>query len=184
MPPALLLIDIQNDYFPGGNLEVDQAETVAGQAAQLLQAFRELDLPRIHIQHLSTRPGATFFLAGTPGVEIHADVRPGAGEPVFQKNFPNSFRDTGLDDYLHEQAIDQLVICGMMSQMCIDATTRAAFDKGYKCMVAHDACAARALSFNGAAIPASQVHGAFMAALGVVHAEILPTEQIIASLPA
>lgn len=98
---------------------------------------------------------------------------------VIKKHFPNSFRDTGLDDYLRTNAIKELVICGMMSHMCIDTTTRAAFDKGYTCMVAHDACATRNLAFNGIEIPAQHVHGSYMAALGAVFAKVLRAEEII-----
>jgi nicotinamidase-related amidase len=76
------------------------------------------------------------------------------------KTFPNSFRDTVLSEYLRTCGIKELIICGMMSQMCIDATVRAAFDKGYECTVGFDACAARDLTFNGGNIDAKDVHGA------------------------
>ena len=70
----------------------------------------------------------------------------------------------------------------MMSQMCVDATTRAAFDKGYQCIVAHDACAARSLSFENLEIPHDNVHGSFMAALGAVYANIATTNTIISQI--
>lgn len=83
------------------------------------------------------------FAVGTPGVEIHENVKPLEGENVFQKFYPNSFRDTGLLDYLKENDVTKLVITRMMTHMCIDATTRAGFDFGYKCTVIYDACASR-----------------------------------------
>ena len=89
---------------------------------------------------------------------------------MVKKHFPNSFRDTDLEKELLSRGIKELVICGMMSHMCIDTTTRAAFDKGYTCLVAHDACATRNMVFNGIEIPAAHVHGAYMAALGAVFA--------------
>jgi len=73
---------------------------------------------------------------------------------------------------LRERGIDELVLAGMMSQMCIDATTRAAFDLGYRCRVAHDACAAVPISFAGVSVPVEQVHAAFMAALAAVYARV------------
>ena len=97
---ALLLIDLQNDYFPGGKMELVGSEQAGQAAARLLACFREKGLPVVHIQHLSVRPGATFFLPGTPGAEIHAGVRPLPGEAVIQKNFPNSFRGTNLLEHL------------------------------------------------------------------------------------
>ncbi len=109
-------------------------------------------------------------------------MSPLPNETIIKKNFPNSFRDTQLDEYLVSRGIKELVICGMMSHMCIDATVRAAFDKGYACIVAHDACATRKLVFNGSDIPANNVHGAYMAALGSVYAKILTADEIIEKL--
>lgn len=182
MNQALILIDIQNDYFPGGAMEVPGSEAAAQQAARLLGAFRQAQLPVIHIQHLSVRPGATFFLPGTRGAEIYASVQPAPGEKVFTKNFPNSFRDTPLLEELKQLGAERLTIAGMMSQMCIDATTRAAFDLGFKCRVASDACAARPLSFEGETVPARQVHCAYMSALGAVYAQILPAKDVVGSI--
>ncbi len=133
MTTALLIIDIQNDYFPGGAMELVSAPAAANQAAKLLATFREKARPVIHVQHIAARVGATFFLPNTPGAEIHESVRPGRGEPVFQKHFPNSFRDTRLLEYLRNRDISHLVICGMMTHMCIDTTTRAAADHGFVC---------------------------------------------------
>lgn len=175
---ALVLIDIQNDYFPGGAMEVVGATEAAAQAAKLLAAFRAKSLPVVHVQHISVRPGATFFLPGTPGVEIHESVRPAPGEPVFQKNFPNSFRETKLLDHLRGAGISRLVIAGMMTHMCIDATTRAAADLGFACSLAHDACATRALSFNGVKVDAANVQAAYLAALNGIYARVLPTEEL------
>jgi nicotinamidase-related amidase len=96
MPVGLIIIDIQNDYFPGGTMELVGSEAAGQVAGRLLDFFRERQWPVVHIQHIATRPGATFFLPGTPGAEIHASVTPLADEPVVEKHFPNSFRDTDL----------------------------------------------------------------------------------------
>ncbi len=178
MNPALMLVDIQQDYFPKGRMEVVGAVEASWAARKLLEHFRENKLPIIHIQHISTRAGATFFLPNTKGINIHESVAPLSDEVVIKKHFPNSFRDTDLQEYLGSQGIKALVICGMMSHMCIDATVRAAFDRGYTCIVAHDACATRNLVFNGIEIPALHVHGAYMAALGAVYAKVLSAEEI------
>jgi nicotinamidase-related amidase len=172
MNQALILIDIQNDYFPGGAMELVGSLAAGAEAGKLLQAFREKALPVIHIQHLSTRPGATFFLPHTRGVEIHSSVAPSQDEIVIQKNFPNSFRGTPLLDYLRERRITQLVIGGMMTHMCVDSTIRAAADLGFECFLAQDACATKALSFSGATIPAESVQAAFLAALNGLFAKV------------
>lgn len=175
---ALVIIDIQNDYLPGGAFELAGSRAAAENARRLLDHFRAAGLPVIHIRHESVRPGSTFFLPGTPGADIHPLVAPAPGEPVILKYFPNAFRDTTLQAELGSRNIKRLVVAGMMTLMCVDATVRAAFDLGYAVTVAHDACAARALRFGELDIPAEAVHGAFLAALGMVYAEVAATAEI------
>ena len=179
MSDCLILVDLQNDYFAGGTMELVDTDKAAANAQRLLARFRENNLPVVHIQHIAARPGATFFLPETHGAEIHERVAPKEGETVVVKNYPNSFRDTALLDILKENNITNLIICGAMSHMCIDATTRAAFDLGFSCVVAEDACATRDLIFKGQTIKATEVHAAFMAALAVPYAKIEATEEII-----
>lgn len=182
MSQALLIIDIQNDYFPCGAMEVVRSPEAGLKAGQLLAAFRARQQPVIHIQHISTRPGATFLLPGTPGAEIHPCVAPAGSEPVFRKHYPNSFRDTGLLAWLQEHKITSLVIAGMMTHMCIDTTVRAAFDLGFACTLAHDACATRDLVFGGQTVAAEQVQTAYVAALGALFARASAVEEIVAHL--
>lgn len=182
MSVALLLVDIQNDYFPGGAMEVVGAEAAASHAATLLAAFRAKSLPVIHIQHIAARPGATFFLPNTVGAEIHPSVCPMPGEPVFQKHFPNSFRQTPLLEHLRNENISRLVIAGMMTHMCIDTTTRAATDLGFACSLAHDACATRALSFNGVQVDAEHVQAAYLAALNGLFAKVGAASELLRDL--
>jgi nicotinamidase-related amidase len=182
MTTALVLVDIQNDYFPGGKMSLENMDAAAANAARLLAAFRERRLPIVHVRHLSVRPGATFFVPGTAGAEIHPAVAPRPGEAVVEKNFPNAFRATDLDQRLRAAGADHVVIAGAMSHMCIDATTRAAFDHGFKCTVAEDACATRALEFGGRTLPARDVHAAFMAALAVPYAKIAEADACVAAL--
>ena len=182
MNQALLLIDIQNDYFPDGAMELAGSPKAGAQAARLLQVHRQKSLPVIHVQHISTRKGATFFLPNTRGVQIHESVTPAEGETVFQKDYPNSFRETRLLEHLREHQVSQLVIAGMMTHMCIDTTTRAAADLGFQCVLAHDACATRALSFGGATVSAESVQTAFLAALGGLFAKVRSVEEVCANL--
>ncbi len=182
MTPALLLVDIQNDYFPGGAMELAGSPEAAARAGKLLRTFRREGLPVVHVQHVSTRPGATFFLPDTPGVEIHRSVAPDPGEPVFRKGYPNGFRETGLLAHLRELGVSRLVIAGMMTHMCIDSTTRAAADLGFRCLLARDACATRALAFEGTLVAAESVQAAFLAALDGPFATVSSVEEICAGL--
>lgn len=181
MKPALVLIDLQNDYFPGGRMELVGIEAALVQAHKVLLAFRQSGLPIFHVQHVALGPEAAFFRPDTKGVEIHPTLAPLAKEPVFQKHFPNGFRQTGLLETLCRAGIEDLVICGAMSHMCIDSTTRAAFDYGLRCQVIHDACATRNLVFEGLEVPAAQVHAAFMAALRARYAQVLSLEEFLAA---
>jgi nicotinamidase-related amidase len=184
MSTALLLIDIQQDYFPGGRMELVGSVQAAAAAACLLAAFRKQLWSVYHVQHISTSPNATFFLPGTPGAEIHEAVQPLLTEPVITKHFPNSFRDTDLLERLRADNISSLLICGMMSHMCVDASVRAAFDLGFSCIVTHDACATKELTFNGIIVPALQVHASYMAALGAVYAQVNGVDEILENMTA
>jgi len=182
MKKGLLLVDIQNDYFPGGAMELVGMEQAATNARQLLQQFRTTKTSIFHIQHLATRPDATFFLPETTGSQIHDLVAPLPGEQLVTKHYPNSFRETTLLDRLRCKSVTDLVICGAMSHMCIDATTRAAFDFGFNCTVVEDACATRDLSFQGKMIKAAEVHAVFMAALTAPYAKVMSTEEFLSHL--
>lgn len=181
MSTVLLLIDLQNDYFPGGAMPLVASDAAVAQAARALVAARIAGLPVVHVQHLATRPGATFFLPGTPGAEIHAQVAPRAGEAVVTKHFPNSFRETDLADRLAELGVSHLVVAGAMSHMCIDATVRAAADLGHSVTLLADACATRDLTFGGHTVPAQDVHAAFMAALSGLYAQVTTTDAWLAT---
>lgn len=179
MTTALMIVDVQQDYFPQGRMELAGSIEASLEARRLLDFFRKETMPVVHIKHISTRKDAAFFLPHTDGINFHENVKPLASEKIIEKHYPNSFRDTGLAEYLASEETRELVVCGMMSHMCIDATVRAAFDKGYFVYVAHNACATRDLIFDGVDIPAKQVHGAHMAALASAYARVLSALEII-----
>jgi len=173
MKQGLILIDIQNDYFTGGKMELVGMDRAANNAKKLLDKFRKAKLPIFHVQHISNRAGALFLLPDTEGVKLHESVAPLSNEIAVQKNFPNSFRDTSLLNHLNDANIEEVVICGAMSHMCVDATTRAAFDLGYHCVVIEDACATRDLQHKDKVVGAENVHAAFMAALAVLYGKVV-----------
>jgi len=131
------------------------------------------------IRHLSTRPGAAFFIPGTPGADIHPSIQPLSEETVIEKNFPNSFFKTELLSRLREADVTDLVICGAMSHMCIDTTVRAAKELGFTSILIADACATRDLKFGDQVLPACNVHTAFMAALDGMFATVLTAEKYL-----
>lgn len=183
MKTALLLIDIQNDYFPGGKFPLVNPEEAAQNAYMLLQCFREHGGHHIHIQHISLKPDAKFFIKGDRGSDIHNSVAHFEGEPIVYKHYPNAFRATNLLEMLKEWEVERVVVTGMMTHMCVDATARAAADLGFQVIVAEDACATRDLQYGETVIPAEHVHKAFLAALKS-YGKVMKSAEIIAHLAA
>jgi len=176
---ALLLVDIQREYFPGGAMPLEGATEAACQAKKLLSHFRYNHLPAIFIQHVSLDPVATSFRPGSPGFSLYSNIRPLPGEAVVPKHHPNSFRETNLLELLRTDEVSRLVICGMMTHMCVDATTCAACDYGFECIVAADACATRDLAFAGETVPAAMVQRAFLAALDGTFGRVMATNKVV-----
>lgn len=179
MKTALIVVDIQNDYFPGGHMELVGIDEASTKAKDLLSFFRENQWPTFHIQHIAIRKGATFFLPDTKGVEIHESVKPLPKDLVIQKHFPNAFRETALLEELTKAEVKRVVICGAMSHLCIDATTRAAADFGLNCILIHDGCATRDLEFGGRKVKAGDVHASFMSALGFAYARMMNVSEFL-----
>lgn len=144
---ALLLIDIQDFYFPGGNSALVEPEKAADNAALLLDYFRKNKLLVIHVRHNYE-----------PGGKINDIVKPLPDEKIITKNEVNSFLGTDLLEFLKANKTDTLIICGMQTHMCVEAATRAASDYGFKCILIHDACATKDLKFGDKIIKAEDVH--------------------------
>ncbi|WP_167619794.1 cysteine hydrolase family protein [Maribellus sediminis] len=151
---ALILIDIQKFYFPGGASELVDPEQAAVQAKQVLNYFRENDGLVVHVKH-------DF----EPGGAIHELVKPLPSEKVFTKKEVNCFLGTDLNEYLQQNQIKYVVLAGMQTHMCLEGGTRAAHDLGYRCTVPGDACATRDLKFGDKTVKAADVHASTLATL-------------------
>ncbi len=144
---ALLLIDIQDFYFPGGRSELVEPVKAAENAAKLLAEFRKEGMLVVHVRHNSE-----------PGGEINKLVQPVAAEKIVSKSAVNCFLGTDLLEFLRSEKVDSLVICGMQTHMCVDAATRAAADFGFKCILIGDACAAKDVKYGDRVVKAVDVH--------------------------
>ncbi|WET03022.1 isochorismatase family protein [Flavobacterium sp. YJ01] len=129
---ALLLIDIQNEYFYKGKMEFKGSYEVASIAKKLLNDFRKKRKTVIHVQHIALNKNASFFISGSYGSQIYEEVAPIEGEMIIVKNTANSFSGTDLFNYLNTKQIEHLTIIGMMSDMFNDPTVRTAKDLGFK----------------------------------------------------
>ncbi|ALC91517.1 isochorismatase [Bacillus sp. FJAT-18017] len=180
MSTALIIVDIQNDYFPNGKMELSNPEKAATNAAKVLDWFRHNNKENIfHVQHIASSPELGFFLPNTEGAEIHEVVLPLEHENIIVKNFANSFLKTELESKLREKGVTKVVVVGMMTHMCIDATVRAAVDLGFETTLIEDACATRELSYQDKKVPADQVHYAFISALNGMYANVTSTEDFL-----
>ena len=179
---ALIVIDIQNDYFPGGKWTLDGADRAADNAARILAATRAKGDLVVHVRHEFESADAPFFTPGSEGAQIHPKAAALANEPVVLKHKVNSFLNTELKTVLDQHNVDAVTVIGSMSHMCIDGVTRAAADFGYSATVIHDACATRDLEFNGVTVPAAQVHAAYMASLAFAYAQVIGTEDYLTGI--
>ena len=179
---ALVLIDVQKDYFPGGKWPLNQIERSANNAAKVLGAARAAGDLVVHVRHEFPTADAPFFAPGSEGAKIHSKVRAVEGEAVVLKHHVNAFRETDLKAILDHHGVEEVIICGAMSHMCVDAGARAASDLGYKCVVVHDACATCDQEFEGKVVPATDVHAAFMAALQFGYARLVSTDEYLAGV--
>ncbi|MFD1413932.1 cysteine hydrolase family protein [Oceanobacillus jeddahense] len=182
MSTALIIVDIQNDYFSNGRMELVNPDKAATNAAKILEWFRTYHKDNIfHVQHIASDPALGFFLPDTEGVKINEVVQPLENENIITKHFPNSFLKTELERKLKEKEITKVVIAGMMTHMCIDATVRAAVDLGYDTTLIEDACATLDLSYEGKVTTADQVHNAFISALESMYAKVNSAEDFLAA---
>jgi nicotinamidase-related amidase len=165
---ALLIVDVQEFYFPGGRMQLENPELAGMNAGLLLDHFRNNEMLVYHVRH-------NF----EPGGDIHPYVKPIEGEAVISKDQVNAFAGTGLLEMMQKDSVEQLVICGMQTHMCMEAAVRAAHDYGFTCLVASDACATRALQYEEHIIPAKNVHYSTLSTLQGSYARVITTDAII-----
>ncbi len=179
MAQALVVIDIQNEYFAGGAVPLPHAERAAAQAAAAIAAARGAGVEVIHIRH-EEPDSDQYFVPGSNGAKTNSAVAPVDGEAVIVKHHPNSFLETDLAQRLAALGANRVAFCGMMTSMCVDATVRAAADLGLAPVLIDDACTAPDLEHRGTSVPADAVHAAFCAALGDDIATVVDTSEFTA----
>jgi nicotinamidase-related amidase len=180
MADALVVIDIQNEYFPGGAIPLPDSEGAAVRAAEAIAAARAAETAVLHVRHEAPESDE-WFVPGSRGAQIHAAVEPADGETVIVKHHPNSFLETDLADRLAELGAARVAFCGMMTSMCVDATVRAAADRGLEAVLIDDACAAPDLEHRGRQVPAAEVHAAFCGALADGIATLVGAQEFAAA---
>jgi nicotinamidase-related amidase len=143
MTKALLVIDLQNDYFPGGKFPLWNTEAVLQNIERAIEKANAQGLPVVIIQHIaSSKQGiAPFFNEGTAGAEIHLRILGAASKaPIVVKEFADSFERTKLEETLTKLGVTELLVCGMMTQNCVTHTAISKAAEKYSVAILVDCC--------------------------------------------
>lgn len=165
---ALVIIDVQQFYFPGGAASLVEPEQASRNASKVLGSFRAKGDLVVHVRHKASK-----------GAEIHEHVAPTEAERIFTKTEVSCFNGTELLAYLQKEKVSRLVILGMMTHMCVEAAVRAAHDLGFEVTVVGDACATRDLEFGGTRVEAADVHASTLATLSRTYAKVVTTQEFL-----
>lgn len=176
---ALLLIDIQkgfDDHYFWGERNNPEFEV---NVVKLLADFRATGKPVIHIQHNSTSPNSPLR-PGQAGNDFKPEAMPQSGEPIIGKTVNSAFIETQLEQYLHQQGIDELVIAGLTTDHCVSTTARMAGNLGFKVILLEDATATFARrSLTGGWVIADEVHRINLASLNGEFCTVLKTAAVL-----
>lgn len=178
---VLIPIDMQQafDLSPTGG---SNNPAVEANGRRLLSAWRSAGLPLVHVRHDSVKPGSPFA-PGRPGNALRAGFEPQAGEPLVTKSVNAAFIGTDLDLRLRRLGVQQVVLFGLTTDMCVSTTARVAANLGYRTVVVGDACACFDLADDeGRKIPAAEIHRAHLATLRAEFAQVMTTDALLGAL--
>lgn len=169
MTKALVVIDVQNDYFPGGQFPLWNPDGVLQNVERAIGTARARGVPVVHAQHVvgSAQGPGPFFNEGTPGAAIHPRILAAAPDaPVIVKAHADSFEQTNLEATLTELGVTDLLVCGMMTHNCVTHTAISKRAEQYDVSILSDCCttvdelihnlALHALSTRVKLVPASE----------------------------
>jgi nicotinamidase-related amidase len=180
--PALLMIDVQREYFAeGGRLRIPDGPSVLARLQGLLEDYRDADMPVVHIRH-EEDADAPVFARGGPLVETMPEVAPRRREPVVVKRTPGAFTDTELDAVLAQLAVRRVMIAGFMTHMCCDTTARQASERGFEVIFLSDGTATRDLAFEKRIVSSREVQAATLAAQADGFSTLADVAEVRASL--
>jgi nicotinamidase-related amidase len=165
---ALLIIDIQEFYFIDGKSQLVNPEAASEKAALLLEHFRNNNKLIVHVRHASTK-----------NASIHKNVQPKDDEKVITKNYVNSYRETDLQEFLQQHNITNVVICGMMTHVCVEAAARASADFGFKVTVISDACATRTVRYDAKTVQSDDVHRSTLATIKDYYGSVTTSDEYL-----
>ncbi len=143
MNKALLVIDLQNDYFPGGKFPLWNADATLQNIESAIEKANAQKTPVILVQHVAKSGGriAPFFNEGTSGADLHPRIRAAAPNAlIVVKEFADSFVKTSLEATLAKLGVTELLVCGMMTQNCVTHTAISKSAEKYQVSILVDCC--------------------------------------------
>lgn len=180
MERALLVIDVQNEYF-SGVLPVSHPAGSFDNILRAMDAATAKGVPVVVVQHVSPA-GGPAFQEGSPGWRLHPQVDRRPRDLLLEKTLPGSFTSTGLQDWLQERGIKTLAITGYMTQMCCDTTARQAFHRGYAVEFLSDATGTLDIKNQAGAVTAEELHRAILVTQAMRFSQVLTAAEWVKGL--
>ncbi|MDZ8238404.1 MAG: cysteine hydrolase family protein [Nostoc sp. ChiQUE01a] len=181
MKRALLVIDVQNEYFTG-KLPITYPSGSLDNILQVMNIAKERDIPVIVVRHTQPLENSPIFQKGSPEWELHPEIAKYPYDLLIEKNLPGSFTATELETWLKERNIDTVVISGYMTQMCCDTTARQAAHLGFSVEFLSDATGTLAFQNNGGAATDEELHRATLVAQDTFISQVINTSKWINNL--
>jgi nicotinamidase-related amidase len=175
MKRALIVIDVQNEYF-SGQLPITYPQGHLTNILRVMDAALAHDIPLVVVQHTFPHPDKPFFQRGTPEWELHPEVQARPHNLLIEKNLPGSFTGTELEPWLRQQSIDTVVIAGYMTHMCCDTTARQAVHRGFTVEFLSDATGTLSLSNAAGEVSAEELQRAILCAQQMMLSEVISTD--------
>ncbi|MFH1035575.1 MAG: cysteine hydrolase family protein [Pseudomonadota bacterium] len=180
MDRALLVIDVQNEYF-SGLLPVSHPAGSLENILKAMDAAQAHGVPVVVVRHAAPA-GSPAFAQGSPTWELHPGVAKRPCDLLLAKSLPGSFTGTGLEDWLQARGIKTLAITGYMTQMCCDTTARQAFHRGYGVEFLSDATGTLDIKNQAGSVTAEELHRAILVTQAMRFSQVMDTEQWLKSL--
>lgn len=180
MKRALLIIDVQNEYFTG-KLPVSYPAASLDKILAAMDAARAQGVQVVVVRH-SAKGDRGVFKPGTAEWELHKDVAARPCDRLVEKSMPSSFAGTDLENWLRENQIDTLAIAGYMTQMCCDSTARDGFHRGFNVEFLADATGTLSLATGAGKVADRDLHNAVLVTQSSMFSKVIDTSDWIRSL--
>jgi len=181
MKRALLVIDVQNEYFTG-KLPISYPQDSFTNILKAMEAANVNNIDIIVIQHTAPQKDSTSFVRGSKGWELHTKIKEKEYSHLIEKNLPGSFTNTDLEKWLRERNIDTITICGYMTQMCCDTTARQGIHQGFSVEFLSDATGTLDIANYAGKIKAEELHKATLITQAMRFSRVLSTDKWINTL--